>query len=167
MFFFENSSLFFFREDFFSLFLDTSLTSSLHQDQPLEVASRRCKLSFWCFDFLHVMFVHRICSWFLKMSRAKNTTSVQDLCTCLKAEVACLDPKEYLDVEIDQVCKHYRKFLGLMFQKTIRPSKDCLKEASCLESQPSHFEWRSEEVVFCNCRMCATHQNKSKMVNFK
>ena len=64
------------------------------------------------------------------MSRAKNTASVQDLCKCLKAEVACLDPKEYLDVEIDQVCKHYRKFLGLMFQKTIRPSKDCLKEAA-------------------------------------
>jgi hypothetical protein len=64
------------------------------------------------------------------MSRAKNTASVQDLCKCLKAEVACLDPKDYLDVEIDQVCKHYRKFLGLMFQKTIRPSKDCLKEAA-------------------------------------
>ena len=64
------------------------------------------------------------------MNRAKNTASVQDLCKCLKAEVACLDPKEYLDVEIDQVCKHYRKFLGLMFQKTIRPSKDCLKEAA-------------------------------------
>ena len=64
------------------------------------------------------------------MSRAKNTASVQDLCKCLKAEVACLDPKEYLDVEIDQVCKHYRKFLGLMFQKTIRPSKNCLKEAA-------------------------------------
>ena len=64
------------------------------------------------------------------MSRAKNTVSGQDLCKCLKAEVACLDPKDYLDVEIDQVCKHYRKFLGLMFQKTIRPSKDCLKEAA-------------------------------------
>ena len=64
------------------------------------------------------------------MSRAKNTASVQDLCKCLKAEVVCLDPKEYLDVEIDQVCKHYRKFLGLMFQKTIRPSKNCLKEAA-------------------------------------
>ena len=64
------------------------------------------------------------------MTRAKNTASVQDLCKCLKAEVACLDPKEYLDVEIDQVCKHYRKFRGLMFQKTIRPSKDCLKEAA-------------------------------------
>ena len=64
------------------------------------------------------------------MSRAKNIASVQDLCKCLKAEVACLDPKDYLDVEIDQVCKHYRKFLGLMFQKTIRPSKDCLKEAA-------------------------------------
>ena len=62
------------------------------------------------------------------MSRAKNTASVQDLCKCLKAEVACLDPKDYLDVEIDQVCKHYREFLGLMFQKTIRPSKGCLKE---------------------------------------
>ena len=55
---------------------------------------------------------------------------IQDLCKCLKAEVACLAPKEYLDVEIDQVCKHYRKILGLMFQKTIRPSKDCLKEAA-------------------------------------
>ena len=64
------------------------------------------------------------------MSRAKNTASVQDVCKCLKVEVACLDPKDYLDVEIDQVCKHYRKFLGLMFQKTIRPSKDCLKEAA-------------------------------------
>ena len=41
-----------------------------------------------------------------------------------------MDPKDYLDVEIDQVCKHYRKCLGLMFQKTIRPSKDCLKEAA-------------------------------------
>ena len=64
------------------------------------------------------------------MSRAKNTASVQDLCKCLKAEVACLDPKYYLDVDPDQVCKHYRNFLGLMFQKTNRLSKDCLKEAA-------------------------------------
>ena len=86
------------------------------------------------------------------MTRAKNTASVQDLCKCLKAEVACLDPKEYLDVEIDQVCKHYRKFLGVMFQKTVRPSKECLKEAAlkvnprCLTDEAK--KW-SSAIVEC------------------
>ena len=86
------------------------------------------------------------------MTRAKNTASVQDLCKCLKAEVACLDPKEYLDVEIDQVCKHYRKILGVMFQKTVRPSKECLKEAAlkvnprCLTDEAK--KW-SSAIVEC------------------
>ena len=44
------------------------------------------------------------------MTRAKNTASVQDLCKCLKAEVACLDPEKYLDVEIDQVSSIIENF---------------------------------------------------------
>ena len=73
------------------------------------------------------------------MTRAKNTASVQDLCKCLKAEVACLDPEKYLDVEIDQVCKHYRKFLGVIVPENNSTIQRVL-EGSCLESLPSLFE---------------------------